>query len=98
MNRLEIMEKILEILNKSDYFFLHDVIQDITEESKIIEDLSMDSIQVMEFIVDIEDMFGIRFDFNKFVASDIEDVGAIISVVVKYLADKKKEEDRFEQK
>lgn len=85
MNRTEIMDKLVGILKKSDYFFLHDVLEHLTEGSKITEDLSMDSIQIMEFIVDVEETFGLRFDFNEINANNIESIGEIINMVISYL-------------
>lgn len=88
MNRDEIMNKLVEILKKSDYYFLQNALENITEESKIIEELSMDSIQIMEFLVDIEEKFGLRFDFNEFDANSIESIGEIINIVMLHLPNK----------
>lgn len=81
MNRTEIMCEMKNILMKSDYYFLQDMISSITEETRINEDLSMDSMQIMEFIVDIESTFDIRFDFSKIDAGNVKTVFEIINMI-----------------
>lgn len=81
MDRKNILDSIKSILKKSDYYFLQDEVDGITEKTEICEDLSMDSIQIMEFIVDIESFFGIRFDFSEIDANNIRTIEKIINMI-----------------
>lgn len=81
MDRKNILDSIKSILKKSDYYFLQDVVDGITEKTEICEDLSMDSIQIMEFIVDIENFFSIRFDFSEIDANNIRTIEEIINMI-----------------
>lgn len=81
MDRNNVLDSIKSILKKSDYYFLQDVVDEITEKTEICEDLSMDSIQIMEFIVDIENFFGIRFDFSEIDANNIRTIEEIINMI-----------------
>lgn len=84
MKRTKIISKIKEILKKSDYYFLQNLLVDISEDTRLIEDMSMDSIQIMEFLVDIEEALNIRFDFSEFSANDIENIGSLINMIENY--------------
>ena len=81
MDRKNILDSIKTILKKSDYCFLQDVVDTITEKTEICEDLSMDSIQIMEFIVDIETFFDIRFDFSEIDANNIRTMEEIVNMI-----------------
>ena len=81
MDRQNILDSIKTILKKSDYYFLQDVVDTITEKTEICEDLSMDSIQIMEFIVDIETFFNIRFDFSEIDANNIRTMEEIVNMI-----------------
>jgi acyl carrier protein len=81
MDRKKILNSIKGILKKSDYYFLQDIVDGITEKTEICEDLSMDSIQIMEFIVDIETAFDIRFDFSEIDANNIRTIEEIINMI-----------------
>ena len=85
MNRQKYLSKIIELLGESDRFFIDIPAEMITENTKISEDLSMDSIQIIELLVGIEEEWNIQFDFEDLDADDIYSVGTVIDMLEKSL-------------
>ena len=55
-----IKNKLVEIIKNNVSIFNEDI--DITESTDIINDLDMDSVMLMQLVIDIEDNFKIVFD------------------------------------
>jgi acyl carrier protein len=62
----------------------------IRDDASITHDLFMDSIQILELIVDIEEHFGISFDFDNLEASKIQTIGSIIDLIQEQLSQEAK--------
>ncbi|MFC3932691.1 acyl carrier protein [Streptococcus dentapri] len=65
MNRIEIFEKISQMIKEQ----MHQEDFQVTEDTSFKDDLGVDSIDLMEFIVNLEDEFSIEIPDD-----DIEDV------------------------
>ena len=86
MPYIEIIRKILE---RGERYYIGVPIDSITENSRIIDDLAMDSIQIMDLLVDVEDEFQITFDFEKIDAENILTIGSIIKLIVELVEGEK---------
>lgn len=42
------------------------LLEKVTDDTNLIEDIGMDSLQLINFLLKIEDEFGVEFDFEKF--------------------------------
>jgi acyl carrier protein len=54
-------------------------VEELDDDSRIREDLGVDSIMAMEIIATFEVKFGVAFDVDKY--SDIDEVGEFINLV-----------------
>ncbi|WP_071130285.1 acyl carrier protein [Enterococcus timonensis] len=79
MTRNEIFSKVASIIEKH-----FDVAQEkITDTLSLQNDLNADSISVMEFVLDLEDEFGIEISDED--AEQIETVGAAVDYIALHL-------------
>lgn len=79
MTREDVLQKVAEII--SNHF---DIEADkVTEQSNIKDDLNADSINVMEFVLELEDEFGIEIPDED--AEKIETVGAAVDYIINHL-------------
>lgn len=62
MDRQEIKQEILEILGSKDFMSLQVDVKDINDDTSLINDVALDSIQILELIVAIENKF--KFSIN----------------------------------
>lgn len=60
--------------------------EDITKDSRIVEDLNADSLDVVEMVMDLEDEFGVSIPDEA--VTDLKTVGDIVNFVEKELAKK----------
>lgn len=74
-------EKINGLLR--DSFFC----QDIEPEDNLREDLGIDSLSMVEFIVELEDTFGIEIDESDLDPHALQTVKQIYSLIGKYVED-----------
>ncbi len=58
MERQRVEEGIKNILRENQFIALKDMIDSITNETSLVNDLSLDSIQILELIVGMEKEFG----------------------------------------
>ena len=56
---------------------------EITSNTNLVSDFTMDSFQVMEFMMDLEEQFDIMIDVNKL--SNVHTVGDLAKIVVNLL-------------
>lgn len=82
------LEIIKRILQNGERYYIGVPVESIDESSRIIDDLSMDSIQIMDFLVDIEEECHITFDFEKLDAEKILTVGGIVKMI-RHIAERK---------
>ncbi|MCP4153822.1 MAG: acyl carrier protein [bacterium] len=57
MQKQEIKEKLLELLTSKDTMSLQIDVKDLTDETSLINDIGLDSIQILELTVAIENKF-----------------------------------------
>ena len=50
----------------------------LTDETALIDDLGLDSTQVLELLMDLEEKLGVEFDFDVLEQDDIETLGSIM--------------------
>ncbi|HEX9059063.1 MAG TPA: acyl carrier protein, partial [Clostridia bacterium] len=74
-----IIEKIIAILVEVKEN--PDAKENYTENSKIIEDIGLDSLEMINFVLRIEDEFSIEINFDEFNFSDMDDVKTFASFV-----------------
>jgi acyl carrier protein len=68
----EITEKIIDVLVEVKENA--DLAEKYTENSKIIDDIGLDSLEMINFVLCIEDEFNIEINFDDFDFSVMEDV------------------------
>lgn len=60
MERKEVENRIKKVLREAQFLALQELVDSITDETSLINDLSIDSIQILELIVGIEKEFGFQ--------------------------------------
>ena len=60
-------------------------IMDEMDETTELSDLGIDSIQMLEMIVRIEDQFNIEIDDEDLIGENFETIGSVIKMLDKYL-------------
>ncbi len=79
LTREEVFQKVAVIIEKH-----FEISQDkITDQLNLIEDLSSDSISVMEFVLDLEDEFGTEISDED--AEQIATVGSAVDYITSHL-------------
>lgn len=81
VKRKEYLKKIKEILSESNRFVIDTSVDGLNFETKIVDDLSMDSIQIIDLLVEVENQLDIRFDFEILEAENISTLGTIIDMI-----------------
>ncbi len=78
MNRTEIKEKLSDIFkmvmgeNAAD-------ISDCGEETRLVDDLGLNSVGILYLVIAIEEFFGIRFD--EIGTADVKTVGQVVDYI-----------------
>jgi len=75
MTREEIMEKLKGILKDRGF-----EVDGITEESKLVEDIGLDSLDLVDLTMDIEDAFSIEIPDEDL--SKLTDVGKVVNYIL----------------
>jgi len=65
MTRNDVAELIKHILKENQATALRDQVDMITDDTSLIDDLALDSIQILELIVNLEDEFNIVCDAQE---------------------------------
>lgn len=65
MNRNEIAERIKNLLKSNEFMSLRNLVDSIHEDTSLINDLALDSIQILELIVGIENEFGVACEYDE---------------------------------
>jgi len=81
MDRKEILEKLKEILKGNQFQFIHDQIEHINENTSLIYDLVMDSIQILELLVSIEEVFGLSCRSEEFNVDLFDKVSNLVDFI-----------------
>ena len=59
--------------------------EDITPSLKLVEDLGLDSLNIVELIVELEELFNIEIDESELDPVTLQTVNQIYSLVEKYV-------------
>lgn len=72
-------EKIIQILAeiKND----NEIVTKASKETSIIDDIGLDSLQMINFLLRIEDEFAIEFDFEQFNLSNLSSVEGLSNYI-----------------
>ncbi len=60
------------------------LVKDLNEHSNIMEDGGLDSLQMINFILKVEEKFGIEIDLEEFEFSHMESITAFCQYISKY--------------
>ncbi len=71
----EIIQRIVEILKENDEKI------SVTSDTRLLEDLKMDSVEIVEFIVDVEKIFGVSFEDTEDFMDHFYDVKGMAELV-----------------
>ena len=82
MGREEVLEKLKEILAGDEGLVLEEVISGMTEETSLIEDFVMDSLQILNFIVLIENEFNFVCSENELNLDMFDRIGELIDFII----------------
>lgn len=77
------MSGILEILQSDDFVILEDSVKVVDEKTSLIDDLALDSLQILNLIVLIEDKFDILCDEEELSLDMFNDVAELITFIQK---------------
>lgn len=83
MERQEILEQLKGILRGEQFLFLHEQIDEITEDTSLLSDLVMDSIQILELLVTVEEEFAIRCESEELSVDLFDKVSRLIDFIQK---------------
>lgn len=73
------IEKLKELICEA--FEKTELIDHLTEKTNVIEDLGVDSIQLINLMLKIEEEFDIEIDFDNFDISHFDSIGSLSSFV-----------------
>ena len=86
MNWEEVMRRLQNIVLKNPRYSAASIEEiQLSAESSLVEDLYMDSLQILELIVDIEEEFDVMFDFEVLDAYKIRTLGGIVELIIDQL-------------
>ncbi len=77
MSRIEILEKLKEVFSLITGSSQADI--QITEESRLIEDIGLNSVGILYLVVGIEEMFGVRF--QNIGIADFKTISSVIDYI-----------------
>lgn len=60
MNRETITARIKKVLSSNRFMALKEMVDSITDETSLVEDLALDSIQILEMVIEMENEFNFR--------------------------------------
>lgn len=78
---LKITEDVISII-KNDIGWEDNGIQ-INNETKLFEDLELDSVMIVQLIVDIEEKFKVIFDDSEELISSLNSVDSLVTFIIK---------------
>lgn len=81
MNRTEVVDIIKEILLGEEGLVLAESVADISEETSLINDLVMDSLQILNLIVLIENRFNFTCNEDELNLDMFDKIGELINFI-----------------
>ena len=79
MEKQEVLEKVKDIIKP--YVKNQEAFDNIANETKIVEDLRINSARVVDIILAFEDEFEIEIDDEEI--EDVSDIGSVVSLITK---------------
>ena len=89
MDKREIRENLLDILTSKETMSLQVDVKDIHDETSLINDVGLDSIQVLELIVAIENRFQFSIDTEEINIDIFDRFTDLIGYIENYMNDGK---------
>ena len=81
MQKESTLERLKGVLQENQFIALKDLIPNINLETSLINDLALDSIQILDLIVQIEKEFDFSCDVNEISLDMFEKVGTLIEFI-----------------
>lgn len=85
MDREEIKARLIGILTSPEFTSLQVDVQELTEDTSLMNDLMLDSLQLLELIVAMENTFGFRADTKKLALDLFDRFGHVVDFVAGYV-------------
>ena len=83
MERQEILEKLKELLRSQQFFIKEEQMDEFSEDTSLLYDLVLDSIQILELLVMLEEKFEIICEANDLNIDLFDKVHTLIDFIMK---------------
>jgi len=87
MEREAIRERLLGILNSINLMSLQLSLPQLSDEMSLLRDLTLDSVQVLELIVELEEQFGFSCHADELSSDLFDRVGNVIDYIARKSAE-----------
>jgi acyl carrier protein len=81
VNREQVRTHLLEILTSKKFGSLQVDVSELTEETSLLNDITLDSLQLLEFIVAIENAFQFKVNTRRLSVDIFDRFGSVIDFV-----------------
>ncbi len=81
MERRVIADRLKKILKANQFIALKNQIDNITEETSLVNDLALDSIQILELVVQIEKEFSFSCESDELNLDMFDEFGKLIDFI-----------------
>lgn len=88
MDRSQITTHLIDILRSNEFSSLQIDVTRLTEDTSLLNDIALDSIQVLEFVVAIERTFGLKVNTRRLNIDIFDRFGRVIDFVADVLAER----------
>ena len=88
MNNEMVFEKLKRMLNEGKFMSIGNIDEDIKHNTSLINDLALDSIQILELIVTIEKEFGISCDAEDLDLSLFDNIDNTVKFIIQKMDEK----------
>lgn len=85
MQREEIKTRLISILTSKEFSSLQVDVTQLTEDTSLLNDITLDSLQLLELIVAMENTFGFRADTRRLDVDIFDRFGRVVDFVVSNL-------------
>lgn len=86
MNRDTVRTRLISILTSKDFGSLQVDVSDLSEDTSLINEIALDSLQLLEFIVAIENSFSFQVKTNRLNVDIFDRFGDVIDFVQENLS------------
>lgn len=81
MSRKQILEELKKILMSDEYLVLKDRLDDLSEQISLVDDFAFDSLQILNFVVLIEQKFGFTSESEELNLDMFNDMSMLIDFI-----------------